>query len=387
MNSRSAKWLSGLFPLALLAIVLLGFLTLKPLSNLGSKAPPIEELTFQKVVLRDSPHSITVRVRNGGPSPVTIAQVLVDDAYWQHTISPERTVKRLGSATIKIPYPWVEGEAHSVALISATGVVFEHRIPVAVASPTANSKTLGFFALLGLFVGLVPVLIGLLWFPFVRTLATKWVDFLLALTAGLLVFLAIDAILEAFEATERVPGAFQGAGLIVLGIVAALAILFFVDALLRRRGGSDTSPMFVALLIAIGIGLHNLGEGLAIGAAYSLGELGLTTFLILGFTLHNVTEGLGIVAPLAKSRPNLWQLAGLGAIAGLPTVLGTWSGGLAYSATLSVFFLALGAGAIFQVVWSIAKLLRRHKGEGPSVAMGFLSGVVIMYATGLLVAS
>jgi zinc transporter ZupT len=146
---------------------------------------------------------------------------------------------------------------------------------------------------------------------------------------------------------------------------------------------------YIAALIAIGIGLHNLGEGLAIGAAYSLGEVGLTTFLILGFTLHNITEGLGIVTPLAKARPSIGQLVLLGVIAGVPTIFGTWFGGLAYSPVLAVLFLAIGAGAIVQVVWEVGKLLAKQ-GKGittPLNALGFTAGVLVMYLTGLFVSA
>lgn len=153
--------------------------------------------------------------------------------------------------------------------------------------------------------------------------------------------------------------------------------------------GGELTPLYVAGLIALGIGLHNFGEGLAIGAAFSLGEVGLTKFLIIGFMLHNVTEGLGIVSPLARSRPSLGALLGLGLLAGVPTIVGAWSGGLAYSPVLSVLFLSIGAGAIVQVVWEIAKLLGQGKREvsAPLNAIGFAAGVLVMYVTGVAVAA
>jgi zinc transporter ZupT len=326
-------------------------------------------------------------VRNGGPDPVTIAQVLVDEAYWNYDIAPDARIERLSKATIHIPYPWVDGEAHEVKLLSSTGVPFTHEIAVAVETPETTGSTLLTFTLLGIFVGVIPVFLGLTWLPFVRRLPDRWVRFFLALTAGLLVFLAVDALDEALEAAGGVAGAFQGLGLIVIGFVVALAALYALDGWLRERRKGKLSPLYIAMLIAIGIGLHNLGEGLAIGAAYSLGEVGLTAFLVLGFTLHNVTEGLGIVTPLARARPSIGSLIGLGVIAGVPTILGTWSGGLAYSPILAVLFLSIGAGAIVQVVWEIGKLLT---GEGkplsaPLNAVGFAAGILVMYLTGLAV--
>lgn len=153
-------------------------------------------------------------------------------------------------------------------------------------------------------------------------------------------------------------------------------------------------------MIAIGIGLHNLGEGLAIGAAVLLGEVALSTFLIVGFTLHNTTEGLAIVAPMAKSgKVMIRKLVVLGLIAGVPTIIGTWIGGFLYSPIAAIIFLSIGAGAIFQVVFSIASWMAKGSsasggGDGTrqsllrtSIVAGFAIGMAIMYLTGLLIPS
>jgi len=145
----------------------------------------------------------------------------------------------------------------------------------------------------------------------------------------------------------------------------------------------------VAYLIAIGIGLHNLGEGLAIGAAYNLGKLALGTFLVIGFMLHNTTEGLGIVAPVAREGAALRDLVGLGLVAGAPTIAGTWLGGFTYSPVLATLFLALGAGAIFQVVYEVLKLMIADAAQEVATlinVLGFALGLLIMYLTGLFVA-
>ncbi len=387
--SRTPRWLLGVLPLIALGVLLVVFVATDPLSGLREEFPAVEELTVERAVLETQPRGIVLTVRNGGPDPVDVAQVQVDEAYWNFTISPDAHVERLGRATINIAYPWVDGEAHEVVVLSATGVAFAHEIAVAVETPETTPSTLLTFTLLGIFVGVIPVLLGITWLPFVRRLPDQWVRFFLALTAGLLVFLAVDALDEALETAEAVPGAFQGLGLIVIGVVGALAALYALDGWMRQRRKGELSRLYVALLIAIGIGLHNFGEGLAIGAAYSLGEVGLTAFLVLGFTLHNVTEGLGIVTPLSRERPTLAQLAGLGAIAGVPTIFGTWSGGLAYSPILAVLFLSIGAGAIVQVVWEIGKLLRADGKQlsQPLNSIGFAAGILVMYATGLAVAA
>lgn len=387
-RGTSRKLVLALAPLVVLALVVIAFVQTDPLSGLRGDVPPVEELTVTGTRLTTDPHGIELAVTNGGPDPVTLAQVLVDDAYWQFESSEGNTFDRLARSTITIPYPWIEGEAHHIVLITSTGVTFDHEIGVAMETPRTTARTLWTFTLVGLFVGVIPVALGLTWLPFLSGLGQRWIDFFLSLTAGLLVFLGVDALEHAFEISGDVPGAFQGLGLIVLGVVGVLVTLSVVDGVLRRRRGGDLSRLYVAGLIALGIGLHNLGEGLAIGAAFSIGEVGLTTFLIVGFMVHNITEGLGIVSPLARSRPTIGSLVWLGALAGVPTIIGAWSGGLAYSPVLAVLFLAIGAGAIVQVVWEIGKLLQRSGRIGePLNALGFAAGVALMYLTGLFVAA
>lgn len=387
-KTRGSTWLYGLAPVVLVLVAIAAFVLIDPLSGLRESFPPVEELTIERATLNSDPKEIVLSVRNGGPDPVTVAQVLIDEAYWPYEIEPGNEIGRLRSGTIRIAYPWGEGEAHEVVVLSSSGVPFTHEIGVAVETPKASGKTLMTFVLLGLFVGVIPVFLGLLFLPFLRRLERKWVNFFLALTAGLLVFIAVEAIEEALELAGEVPGAFQGVGLVVLGVVVALATLFGVSGWARQRRG-ELSPMWVAGLIALGIGLHNLGEGLAVGAAYALGETALTAFLILGFTLHNTTEGIGIVSPLATSRPTVLQLLALGAVAGVPTIAGTLIGGLAFSAMAGALFFAIGAGAIVQVVWEIGKLMRRETQSlaAPLNSLGFVLGIAVMYVTGLAVAS
>ncbi len=380
--------LMGLGPIALLAIFVALFLVYGPLGVFERAFPPVEKLTVDRVTLR--PGEMIVAITNGGPQQVTVAQVLVDDAYWQHTITPDRTVPRLGRATISIPYPWVQGESHKVKLLTSNGLTIEHEIAVAVETPRPDSRYLFTFTMLGVYVGVVPIFVGLLWFPFLRRIGRRWLYFFLSLTGGLLVFLGVDTLTEALELRARVPGALQGTGLVTLGVVGTILAL---TVLVRRttRGAVDSphARLVLAGLIALGIGLHNLGEGLAIGAAYALGEVALGTFLVMGFLLHNTTEGLGIAAPLAIDRPPLAQFVILGAIAGLPTILGAWIGGFVYSPVFATLFLAIGAGAIFQVVYELARLTVRQAGDELMTITnfaGFMAGLLLMYVTGLFVA-
>ena len=384
--ARLPLWLKGVAPLALLALLVFVLLRVGPIGVFRAAFPPIEVLNVQRITL-PQPGLLRVHVINGGPEPVTIAQVIVDDAAWAHSVNGERLIDRLDTRTIDVPYPWVEGEPHLIKLVTSTGLVFESEIAVATETPRANARYLGTFAMLGIYVGVIPVLLGLLWLPFLRAIDRKWVDFFLSLTIGLLVFLAVDAIAEALDVSNRVAEAFQGLSLVLIGVLGTPLLIGALGEW-RRRARGKLSPLYVAALIAMAIGLHNLGEGLAIGAAYSTGEIPLGTFLVLGFLLHNTTEGLGIVAPLAHERTPIKSLVLLGLLAGLPTIIGAWIGGFTYSPALITLFFGIGAGAILQVVYELWRLFLRREGAGltmPLNAAGLLAGLAIMYVTGLLV--
>ncbi len=385
---RAPNWLLALLPLLLLIALVAGFLALDPLSFFSGAFPPLEDLAVQRVTF-PAPGSIRLQVINGGPDPVTIAQLTVDDAYWQFTISPDNTLNRLESAVIDIPYPWVAGEPLPINLVTATGLTFPAAVDVAVQSPTTTGRTLLAYALLGIYVGVIPVALGMLWYPFMRRVDRKWMNAILALTLGLLVFLFIDTLLEALELAAQAPGVFQGVPVVFFGVLLSLGVLLAVG----RRAGEQT-PQRVAALIALGIGLHNLGEGLAIGAAFATGAAALGSFLVVGFTLHNITEGVGIVAPLTRvKRPPLRVFLLLALLAGGPAVLGTWIGGLAFSPFLAALFLSIGAGAILQVIWEVGKLLGRDARAAGGSALtwlnfgGLAAGILIMYLTAFLVKS
>lgn len=383
-------WVLGAAPLVLLAALVAVFVVWGPIGVFRAAFPPVEELTITRVAFPDH-GTIRVRVVNGGPEPVTVAQVMVDEAFWSFHIEPDARIPRLGSATVEIPYHWVEGDAHEIRLVTSTGLTFDTTVDVATQTPAMSGRYLGTFALLGVYAGVIPVFIGLFWLPFLRRVPRHWMDFALALTIGLLVFLGVDSLHEALETADAVPGAFQGVGLVAVGALVSVLALIGIGRALRGSASGDgpRARLAVAYLVALGIGLHNLGEGLAIGAAYTVGEIALGTFLVVGFALHNTTEGLGIVAPVSQDRPTVWQLGAMGAIAGLPTVAGTWIGAYSYSPTATTLFLAIGAGAIAQVVWEVGQLLQRPGHTGLTsgwAASGMAAGLMIMYLTGLLVA-
>ena len=373
-----------MLPLAVLGLAVWWLVAADPLRNFSNGAPPVENLTFERTILRDN--GLDVLVRAGGSEPMIIAQVQVDDAYWRFTQDPPGPIARGASAWIHVPFPWVLGEAHAVNIVTNTGATFEHEIAVAVPTPTPDRAGLISQALLGVFVGIVPVAIGLMFYPALRGVGQVGMNFLLALTVGLLAFLFVDAFEDALELAGEAAALFQGPTMVVLAAAGTFLLLMAVG----RRSGAPTG-LALSTYIALGIGLHNLGEGLAIGAAFAAGAAGLGTFLVLGFTLHNITEGIGIAAPILRKRPPLRVFVGLTLLAGGPAVLGLWIGSLAFAPQWSALALAIGAGAILQVIVEVAMLLHRSRGAAPgtlfspAVIAGIVAGVGFMYLTAMLV--
>jgi ZIP family zinc transporter len=235
------------------------------------------------------------------------------------------------------------------------------------------------------------VLIGLLWLPFIKKLSKAKYHFFLALTVGLLLFLGIDSIEEAFDVSvENLSGSFNGTLLIATTIVLSFLGLYYTSEKLTSKADSlkISKPVAIGLMIAIGIGLHNFGEGLAIGSAIGLGSIAFSSFLIVGFALHNTTEGLAIAAPLSREKNVIKKLIGLGLIAGTPAIFGAWIGGFAFSPFSAVIFISIGAGAIFQVIVIILKWIRTEGDKNLSsaaVASGIAIGMLIMYLTSMLI--
>lgn len=388
-KKRGPGWvLLGLLPLLGLG-VLLAFIVLNGAGVGRNDLPPIEDLTVERVAL-PTENELVVYVTNGGPEPVTISQVSVNDGLTGFQMESGNTIPRLGSTEIKVPYTWVEGEAYTITLITSTGATFDAQVPVAVLTPGFSTATFARYALIGFYVGVVPVSLGLLWFPFLRRLGGSGMNFVLALTVGLLVWLVVDGLLEAVKIAGELPGVFSAVPLVLLVALLTLLGLLGTERLFRR-GREEASRLGTSYRIASGIGLHNLGEGLAIGAAFALGEAALGAFLVIGFTLHNITEGVGIAAPILKERPRLAHFVWLALIGGGPAILGTWIAGFAYSKLLAAIFLAVGIGAILQVIYEVTRLLLKDSARSKSPALsasnlgGLTAGIAVMYATALLV--
>lgn len=428
---------AAFIPFIVLAVMI--FLLFSPtFQSFINSGIPLPDVAIEKIEFRENPSQIIAFIRNAGPTEITIAQADVNDRIHAAAIEPSKTLSRLSDAKVMIPFFWNPAEPYEVGITTDDGTRFSKTIEAAALAPNPDSGQIIFFAVIGIYVGIIPVMIGLLWYPFIRSMSRNKYNFFLSLTAGLLVFLGIDALIESNElATDNVSSIFSGQMLIVIVTTISFIGLLYASEKLTQRAikksmstaaaetastyipysnstatsSSQTKsqvgqremqelvrPLAISLMIAIGIGLHNFGEGLAIGAAVLLGEIALSTFLIIGFTLHNTTEGLAIVAPLAKSRKlMLRRLVLMGMIAGAPTIAGAWIGGFLYSPIAAIIFLSVGAGAIFQVVYSIGSWVLRpvdntDKDKNKKIVKvnlftiaGFAIGMVIMYVTGLLV--
>jgi zinc transporter, ZIP family len=349
----------------------------------GTNPPPADEFDIRRVEFDQG--EIRIVVRNPQPDDLTIANVNVDDAVVPYTLDGPAKLGRLRSSTIVVPYDWVEEEPITVGVTSDTGIETVEEIPAAIETPDPSVDSFLGYALIGALVGVVPVALGLLWLPALRQANPAWLSAFMAFTAGLLAFLGVEALTEAFELAALLPAGLGGAGLVLLGV--ALSFLGMAALAGRLSGGTAATGFTLALLVAIGIGVHNFGEGLAIGTSFAVGELQLGTFLIVGFMIHNVTEGLGIAAPVARTRVTLLALTALALVAGAPTILGAWIGGYTTSDVLAALFFGIAAGAAFQVVVEVGRYVARQAPGGLRSGYaigGFLAGVAAMYVTGIL---
>ncbi|WP_138431763.1 ZIP family metal transporter [Fodinibius saliphilus] len=383
-KKRLPKWIWAVIPLILLVGSVVLFLAENPLQMLAGNAPPVQQLTVEQTKLNDN--GIHLKVRANGSESVKLAQVMVDEAYWKFSMDPQGPIPRLSSSWVTIPYPWVKNELHEITLLTDVGATFNHTIEVATATPEWTVKRVWGYILLGIFIGVIPVALGLMFYPYLKTKGDSVLQFLLTLTLGLLLYLFIDTLQEGLELVTEAATVFEGS--LTVWLVTGLSFLLIYAV--GRSKGKAPEGLSLAIYLAIGIGLHNLGEGLAVGAALASGEAALGAFLVVGFTLHNLTEGIGIATPLLERKTKFITFIGLTILAGLPAAAGTIIGAFSYSPQWGAVLFAIGAGAILQVIVEISSYIGRNAEVGDRFTvpnlLGFTIGIALMYGTALLVA-
>ena len=378
---------SGVIPFAFVIVLMLYIFG--PGGDLLDFGIALPEITIEKVDFIDS--EIQATVRNTGPIPVQVVVADVNDRIQPAAVEPDGYLERYETTLVRIPFEWNEAEPYRIGITIDDGTRFEKEIESAAFALEFTLDLAIFFAIIGTYVGIIPVMIGLLWLPFIKKISKQKYHFFLALTAGLLLFLAIDSIEESIEVSnENLANSFNGALLVSTVVVLSFLALYYVGNKIVSKSDSlhFSKPVAIGLMISIGIGLHNFGEGLAIGAAVGIGSIAFSTFLIVGFALHNTTEGIAIAAPMSRGKLMIGKLALMGLIAGSPAIFGAWIGGFAYSPFTSVVFLAIGAGAIFQVILVLLKWIQKENDGNLStlsVVSGFAIGMLVMYFTSIFV--
>ena len=385
-SSKPKIAISAIAPIVLLAILIL-FL-LGPASTFLQFGIVLPEISIEKVEFIEN--EIQATVRNTGPVGVNVVVADVNDRIQPAAIEPDIHLERFETGLVRIPYDWNEGQPYTIGLTIDDGTRFEKQVDAASASLEPNSELFVFLGIIGLLIGVVPIMIGLLWYPFIKKLGKNAFNFFLAFTIGLLLFLGLDAIEEAFEISDtHLAPVFNGELLIATVVILSFLGLYGIGNLLIKRSEFSklSKGLAISLMVAVGIGLHNLGEGLAVGAAIALGQVALSTFLIIGFAIHNTTGGLAIAAPLTRTKSGIGKVVGFGLIAGIPAIFGTWIGGFSFSPFFTIIFLSIGAGAIFQVVWSIFKFIKEESDSFSSISIicGIASGLVVMYLTSIII--
>ena len=385
-SSKPQIVISAIAPIVLLAVLIV-FL-LGPASTFLQFGIVLPEISIEKVEFIGN--EIQATVRNTGPIDVNVVVADVNDRIQPAAIEPDTHLERFETALVRIPFDWNEGQPYTVGLTIDDGTRFEKQIDAASASLEPNSELFVFLGIIGLLIGVVPIMIGLLWYPFIKKLGRNAFSFFLAFTIGLLLFLGLDAIEEAFEISNKhLASVFNGELLIATVVILSFLGLYGIGNILIKRSEFSklSKGLAISLMIAIGIGLHNLGEGLAVGAAIAFGEVALSTFLIIGFAIHNTTEGLAIAAPLTRTKSVIGKMIGFGMIAGIPAVFGTWIGGFSFSPFFTIIFLSIGAGAIFQVVFSIFRFVKEESDSFSNISIisGIGAGLVVMYLTSIFI--
>ena len=353
----------------------------------GSNPPPPDTLEMRRVEFHDG--RISLLVRNPQPEDITIAVVTVDDAVVPFTVDGPTTLGRLRSATIEIPFTWVEDDPYLFGVTSSTGIQSTIAVDAAVATPEPDGAAFGGYALIGLLVGVVPVALGMLWLPSLRRADPKWLAAFMALTGGLLTFLAVDALAEALELQGALPGALGGPGLVLAGVALSYLGLAWVAHRLSRRDGGAAARGAPRGARAGDDGRGRASASTTSARGWRSGRRSRSASSrsapSWSSASWSTTSPRGSGSWPRSRRGAAWASAGsavLALVAGAPTILGAWIGGFLTNEILVVLFFSLAVGAALQVVVEVGRYIARRAPGGLGsgwVVGGFLAGIAIMY--------
>ena len=220
-------------PIVVLA-AMLGFLLSPYGQSLINVGTPLPQVTIEKIEFHDN--QILAFIRNTGPMDIIVSQADVNDRIQSAAIEPSSKIERLSEALVTIPYPWLPGTPYEIGITTSDGTRFSKGVEAAVLAPTPDANQALLFTSLGVYVGVIPIMLGLLWYPYIRKISIAKYSFFLSLTAGLLVFLGIDALLEVNEIViNNVAAVFNGQALSVLVTISSFAVLLYTSERLTQR--------------------------------------------------------------------------------------------------------------------------------------------------------
>ncbi|MCY3854241.1 MAG: divalent cation transporter [Thaumarchaeota archaeon] len=375
------KFYTVILPLLLIIFMIFYFNNISIL-EFGVNLPKIsiEQIDFVESEIR-------VSVRNTGHIPVNIVMADVNDRIQSANIEPNKKLERFDTALIHIPFEWSKSKPYAIGLTTEDGIRFEKKVESAfyLLKPTFDVVLL--LVTLGIYVGIFPILIGFSWLPFMKKFK-KYYSFFLSFTVGLLFFLVIETSVELFDLSQHLDSSFNSTTLILIIILLTAFGLYHLDynVINRNQSGLKRSSIAISLMISVGIGLHNFGEGIIIGTSINLGKIALGNFLVIGFALHNITEGFAISTPLTKENLLVKYLFVLLPIAGLPTIFGLLVGGFTNSLIVNIIFISLGIGSISYVILTIMKWInKQYFILNKDITTGISSGMCIMYIISIIV--
>jgi zinc transporter, ZIP family len=387
---NSLAWGIGLslIPFFLLAGIIAVFITTHGGGTLATQNGEAAMLLFDRTVLQ--PGQFALHVRNSSLQPMTIATANVNDAIIPYVIKPAGPIPPLGSATVYLLYPWVEGQAYEITLSTRDSASFKTSVSDAEATSPPTPKTIRILLLVGLAAGLLPVLCGITWFPAITRAGPGLFLFLLAVAGGLLIYTGIALADQTLKNLPQVDGAFQGIGMLAVSFALAFLFLNAVSGVGSSLGmGQRSHRSAQAWIKAAGVGLQNFAAALAVGAAFSSDSAVLGTIFIMALIILNLTQGLRIIASMEKNERSFTWLLGTGVLAGAPAVLGIWLGFMTSSQMAFLLFYTIGAGAIVQALVEVIQRIRQSTTHQPmpvTIFAGFAAGMLALYMASILIA-